>query len=160
MAASFLKNGDLFPDITANAVTGGTILIPEYLDGWYGVVLLYRGAWCPYCNTQLAAFARAQDSLAELGARIVALSVDDAPTSAATVAKYGIRFLVGHSANIDCIAAATGAYVSEDPKHFQSTGFVLDRAGRVITAVYSSGAIGRLLPDDVAGFIRYLVSHT
>jgi len=29
----------------------------------------------------------------------------------------------------------------------------------VLTAVYSSGAIGRLVADDVAGFIRYVQEH-
>jgi hypothetical protein len=29
----------------------------------------------------------------------------------------------------------------------------------VLTAVYSSAAIGRLVADDVIGFIRYLKDH-
>jgi hypothetical protein len=41
----------------------------------------------------------------------------------------------------------------------QSTGFVLDPAGRVVVSVYSSGAIGRLLPEDVVGLIRYVRDH-
>ena len=159
MGTSFLRNGDPFPAITVDAVGGGTIVVPDYLSGSYGVVLLYRGAWCPYCNAQLAAFSRAQDTLAALGVNVVAISADDAATSAATVEKYGIRFPVGHTANVDRIAAATGAYTSSEPTYFQSTGFVLDPGGRVIVAVYSSDAIGRLLPDDVAGFVRYVKSH-
>jgi hypothetical protein len=45
---------------------------------------------------------------------------------------------------------------STTPKYLQSTGFVLDPTGRVIVSVYSSGAIGRLAPDDVVGLVRYL----
>jgi hypothetical protein len=41
----------------------------------------------------------------------------------------------------------------------QSTGFVVDPTGRVITTVYSSGAIGRLVPEDVIGFVRYVKSQ-
>ena len=41
----------------------------------------------------------------------------------------------------------------------QSTGFVLDPAGRVVVSVYSSGAIGRLVPEDVVGLVRYLAQH-
>jgi hypothetical protein len=33
---------------------------------------------------------------------------------------------------------------------------VLDPDGRVIVSVYSSGAIGRLVPDDVIGLVTYL----
>ncbi len=54
------------------------------------------------------------------------------------------------------MAEATGAFVNEDLLYLQSTGFVLDPEGRVLVSVYSSGAIGRLVPDDVIGFVRYL----
>ena len=156
---SVLHNGDAFPNITIEAVGGGTIALPGDLAGSFGVVLLYRGSWCPYCNAQLAAFSRAHDTLVEIGVKIVALSVDDETTSSAFIERRGIRFPVGHSADADRIAGAVGAYVNESPKYFQTTGFILDPAGKVITAVYSSGAIGRLVPDDVAGFIRYVQSH-
>jgi hypothetical protein len=36
--------------------------------GGFGVVLFYRGSWCPYCNAQLRAFQRATAGLAEVGA--------------------------------------------------------------------------------------------
>jgi peroxiredoxin len=149
----------VFPSLTIAAVGGGTIHVPDDLAGSYGVVLLYRGSWCPYCNAQISAFTRSHDTLANLGIKVVAFSVDDEATSLAFVEKYRVRFPVGHSADVDGIAAVTGAYTNESPKYFQSTGFVLDPGGRVITAVYSSEAIGRLVPDDVAGFIQYVKSH-
>jgi hypothetical protein len=37
---------------------------------------------------------------------------------------------------------------------------MLDPGGRVIVSVYSSGAIGRLVPQDVAGLAGYLREHT
>ena len=43
--------------------------------------------------------------------------------------------------------------------YLQSTGFVMDPAGQVVVSVYSSGAIGRLVPDDVVGLVRYLREH-
>jgi hypothetical protein len=42
----------------------------------------------------------------------------------------------------------------------QSTGFVINPQGKVVVSVYSSGAIGRLVPDDVAGLVRYVREHT
>jgi hypothetical protein len=45
------------------------------------------------------------------------------------------------------------------PTYLQSTGFVLDPDGRVLVSVYSSGAIGRLVPDDVIGLVRYQRTH-
>jgi alkyl hydroperoxide reductase subunit AhpC len=66
---------------------------------------------------------------------------------------------VGHSADAHALAAATGAFINDDPVFVQSTGFVLDPEGRVVVSVYSSGAIGRLVPGDVIGLIRYLQAH-
>lgn len=154
-----LQNGDVFPAITIETVGGGSLALPNDLAGSYGVILFYRGAWCPYCKAQLTAFSRAHESLAQVGVKVVALSVDDEPTSTAFAQSLGARFPVGHSADADAIAALTGAYVNDEPKHLQTTGFIVDPEGRVITAVYSSGAIGRLMPDDVAGFVRYVQSH-
>lgn len=154
-----LSNGDQFPALAIKAVGGGTISLPDDLAGFYSVVLFYRGAWCPYCNAQLAAFSRAADTLAGLRIRVVAVSVDDEAAAAGLVARYHLRFPVGYGADADRIAAATGAYTNDNPRYLQSTGFILDPSGRVVIAVYSSGAIGRLVPDDVAGFIRYLMSH-
>jgi hypothetical protein len=54
---------------------------------------------------------------------------------------------------------ATGAFVDPHRGFLQSTGFVLDPRGRVIVSVYSSGAIGRLVPEDVVGLVRYVREH-
>ncbi len=158
--ATLLHNGDSFPQLEIPAVGGGTIALPEDLAGSFGVVLIYRGSWCPCCNAQLASFSRAADKFAQLGIKVVASSVDDEATSAALVRKHHLQFPVGHSADADKVAAATGAYTNENPHHLQSTGFVLAPDGTMLTAVYSSGAIGRLAPDDVAGLIGYVKSHS
>ena len=154
-----LQNGDRFPSLTVDAVGGGRIALPGDLTGSYGVVLFFRGAWCPYCNAQLAGFSRAADAFAEIGIKVAALSVDDLATSTALVEKHRLSFPVGHSADARAIAALTGAHVNSDPLYLQTTGFVLDPNGRILLSVYSSGAIGRLVADDVAGFVRYVKSH-
>lgn len=153
-----LSNADAFPDLTVETVGNGNLSVPQYLAGRYGVILMYRGSWCPYCNAQLSAFARAKEKLDELGIGVVALSVDSKADAAALVDKHRLNFPVGYGVNADEIATSTGAYVNDTPHYLQSTGFVIDPDGKVITAVYSSGAIGRLVADDVLGFIRYVKS--
>ena len=74
-------------------------------------------------------------------------------------AKHALEFPVGHSADAEALHSALGAFVNRDPDYLQSAGFVLDPDGRVLVSVYSSGAIGRLLPGDVAGMVRYLREH-
>ncbi len=156
---ALLSPGDQFPALTVTLAGGGTLQLPDALAGHFGVILLYRGSWCPYCNAQLRAFQRAHDALAAVDARVVALSVDDEATTQAFIAKHGLQFPVGHSADPRAVAAATGAFVNDDPLYLQSTGLVLDLTGRVIVSVYSSGAIGRLVPDDVTGLVRYIREH-
>jgi peroxiredoxin len=156
---TLLNTGDQFPALPLTLTGGKTLTVPGALAGGFGVVLFNRGSWCPYCNAQLRAFQRAGDRLAEVGANLVSLSVDDEATTRELIAKHGLTFPVGHGADARAIASATGAFIHEDPLFLQSTGFVLDPVGRVVVSVYSSGAIGRLVPDDVIGLIRYLREH-
>jgi peroxiredoxin len=153
-----LHPGDAFPALTATLPGGTTVSLPEALEGSFGVVLFYRGSWCPYCNGQLRAFQRAHDTLDGLGVKVIALSVDDEATTQALVDKLKLTFPVGHSADARAVAA-TGAFVNPEPEYLQSTGFVLDPQGRVVVAVYSNGAIGRLVPEDVAGLVTYVKGH-
>ena len=154
-----LNPGDPFPPLTINTTDGQVLSIPDAFAGDFGVVLFYRGAWCPYCNAQLRAFERAGETLAAAGVKVAALSVDDKEATAALVDKHKLTFPVGYGAVAPAIASLTGAFVNPDPVYLQSTGFVLDPAGKVIVSVYSSGAIGRLVPDDVVGLVRYLREH-
>jgi peroxiredoxin len=155
-----LHPGDAFPELTLAVPGGEKVSVPGVFAGDYGALLYYRGSWCPYCNAQLRAFQRAAPALAEAGVRVAALSVDDEATTAATIAKHGLAFPVGFGADARAIADQTGAFVNPDPVYLQSTGFVLGPDGRVIVSVYSSGAIGRLVPEDVAGLVRYVREHT
>lgn len=155
-----LHPGDHFPALTINPPGAEPLTVPDVFEGGYGVVLFNRGAWCPYCTAQLRAFQRATNSLTEVGARAVALWVDDEATTAEFIAKHGLTFPVGHSADASAVSKATGAFVDPTGGYLQSTGFVLDPAGNVVVSVYSSGAIGRLVPDDVVGLIRYAREHT
>jgi len=91
--------------------------------------------------------------------RTAAVSVDDKETAAEMAAKNKLTFPVGYGADAPAVAELTGAFVNPDPVYLQSTGFVLGPAGNVIVSVYSSGAIGRLVPDDVMGLVRYAREH-
>ena len=153
-----LEPGDAFPAITVTPVDGAPLRLPDDLAGRFAVVLFNRGAWCPYCNAQLRAFQRNAEKLEGLDVKVVSLSVDDEATARELIARHGLTFPVGRSADAAAIHEATGAFVNADPVHLQSTGFVLDPDGNVVVSVYSSGAIGRLVPDDVAGLVNYVKS--
>jgi len=153
-----LNPGDHFPPITIMPVDGEAIDLPDALAGHFAVILFNRGSWCPYCTAQLRAFQRNSEKLDALDIKVVSLSVDDEATARELIAQQGLTFPVGHSADAAAIHDATGAFVNPDPVHLQSTGFVLDPGGNVLISVYSSGAIGRLVPEDVAGLVSYITS--
>ena len=154
-----LGPGDSFPQLTLNVPGGQALTVPDALAGGFATVLFYRGSWCPYCNAQLRAFQRASDALGDTGVRVVALSVDSETDTADLAARHGLTFPLGFGADAAAVSDLTGAFVNPEPVYLQSTGFVLDPAGKVVVSVYSSGAIGRLVPDDVIGLVRYLREH-
>lgn len=156
-----LQNDQIFPHLEIPAIGGGVLDLPGDLAGMFGVILIYRGHWCPFCNEQVAAFVDAAEALATNGIKIVALSVDGEAPTADFIAKHHIPFKVGHSAKIETIVAATGAYQSHHPVrgHFlENTGFVLAPDGTVVNALYSSRAIGRLVPNDVGRLVAFMKS--
>jgi peroxiredoxin len=156
---SRLDAGDQFPSITVTPVDGGPLQLPGAVARKFATILFFRGSWCPYCNARLRSFQRAKEKLDGLDVAVIAVSVDDEETTRELVAKHHLEFPVGHDADAAALAEATGAFVNPDPVYVQSTGFVLDPEGKVIVSVYSSGAIGRLVPEDVAGLVAYVRDH-
>jgi peroxiredoxin len=118
---------------------GRSLVVPDELSESFGVILFFRGAWCPYCNTQLRAFQRKSATLADVGAQIVALSADTEPDTAGLIEQHDLTFPVGYGADARHLAQLTGAFFNDNPLYVQSTGCVLDPDGRVIVSVYSSG---------------------
>jgi peroxiredoxin len=156
---SFLKNGQVFPNIEIAAVGGGSIQLPRDLAGSFGVVVIYRGHWCPFCNEQLGSFQVESAKLKELGVKVVAFSVDDESATAALAAKHHLDFKLGHSASIDPTVAATGAFVGEhEGPILQPAAFILAPDGKILMEVYASGAVGRLTGQDVARVVAYIKS--
>ena len=43
--AEKLGPGDAFPSMTLQIVGGGSINLPDYMDGRYNILLFYRGHW-------------------------------------------------------------------------------------------------------------------
>ena len=123
-AMTRLQNGQAFPALDVPAVGGGTIGVRQSFQGSYGVVLIYRGAWCPYCQAQLAGFQRASEKLAEAGIKVVALSVDNEATTVGTIEKFKLSFPVGHSADADKVASITGAYTERVAALSSGDGFL------------------------------------
>jgi peroxiredoxin len=162
--AQLLDVGGPFPPLELTLTDGRHLVLPIDLSHPYNAVLVNRGSWCPYCVTQLTGFQAGLSRLAQAGIGVVSLSADPREDAAALVAKHGLQFPVAWGASVHGVASALGGYYdphpADRPPYLQSAGFVLGPGGTVVTAVYSSGAIGRLAWQDVLGFVQYLRSHS
>lgn len=154
-----LRPGESFPPVRAPRVGGGRIELPEDVENGWAVVLFYRGNWCPYCTQQLKDFQRNLDRFRSADIRVVALSSDPEAEAKETVDGNGLEFPVGFGLDPAAVHDRIGAYLGEDQAFVQATGFVLRPGGIVQLAVYSSGAVGRLVARDVLGMIEYARTH-
>ena len=150
-----IANGAGFPAMTLNAAEK-IVSLPHDHAGSFGLVLAYRGAWCPFCTAQLADFAQAWDALSGAGVKMAALSVEDEATARSVIDKHAIRFPVAYSVDAAAFAAATGAFLGEGPRRIEPTAFILMPDGTVGTSLYASGPIGRLTSAEVLKFVTFV----
>lgn len=149
-----LHSGERFPQIIMHIPGGERVVVPDVFDGLYGVVLFSRGAACRSCVEQLRTFQRSARRFEKAGISVIALSTDTEAMTSALASKYGLHYPIGHSADPSEISDATAAFVSLEPPQLQTTGFVIDPVGNVVLSLYSCGAIGQLIPDDVLDLVR------
>ena len=103
----------------------------------------------------MADFQKHLDRLHNLGVETYALSTDTEEDAAKTVDRHKLTFPVGWGLDGEEVTAKTGAYRDPEKGHLQATSFIL-RDGRVMHASYSSGPLGRLSAEHVAGLVEYI----
>jgi peroxiredoxin len=159
--ARLLDTGDTFPEFQLSLVDGRRRSLPRDFEQPFNVVLVNRGAFCPYCIAQLRGF---QASLAKLSAEsigVVSFSADSLESARRVVQENRLEFPVGYGVSVEAAARVLGVYYEPSPTaYLQSAGFVVHSSGKILTAVYSSGPLGRLLAQDVLGFVQYVKAHT
>ena len=107
----------------------------------------------------MLAFQRKLAEFDALGIRVAAASVDPREAAKKTVERYGLMFAVGFGLGVREVAAMTGAFFEEKDGYLHATGFIVNPEGTVMNAVYSSSAIGRLVPEDCLGLIEHLMQE-
>ena len=103
----------------------------------------------------MAAFSELKDEFEALDVGILAASVDDRDKAAEV--QDGLEFPIAHGVTRDQ-ADSIGSWWEDRRSIVQPSEFILSRAGKVVSATYSSGPIGRLMPDDAIKLIRFLES--
>ena len=68
------KPGDPMPEFILPDETGRLYALSEFLERGPTVVSFNRGHWCPYCQLNIDALAKAESRMSDLGAEIVAIT--------------------------------------------------------------------------------------
>ncbi|MGZ4415040.1 MAG: peroxiredoxin-like family protein [Gaiellaceae bacterium] len=87
-----VRVGDGAPNFELPNARGEKVRLSAALASGPVVLVFYRGAWCPYCNTYLRALQEGLEELTALGATLVAISPQSPDSTAAFVAEKGFDF--------------------------------------------------------------------
>ena len=121
-----LHPGDRFAALAVALSEGRTFPLPDAPSGHYGVDPFTGDRGARTATPSYAPFSGRWAASPTWVPLVVALSADDQATTRDLIARHGLQFPVGHSADARAIAAATVVFVNEDPVYLQSTGSVLD----------------------------------
>lgn len=93
--AAAVRVGDTVRDAELVTTDGGTTTLAAALQGKPGVLVFYRGAWCPYCNIALQTYQRELlPKLREEGVALVAISPQTPEASELAIRNGGLEFTV------------------------------------------------------------------
>jgi peroxiredoxin len=95
LPAGVAEVGSRLPDADLLAPDGSPLSLAEALGDGFMVLVLYRGAWCPYCNLALRTYqSELLPGLRERGVELVALSPQKPDGSLTMKEKHDLEFAV------------------------------------------------------------------
>lgn len=103
-----------------------------------------------------------QAKLAEFKTRdisVIALSVDPVEKAREVVQESKLEFPVAYGLKVPEDAERVGAWWDDKRPMVQPSEFILSRSGKVVSATYSTGPIGRLNADDVVRLLQIIDSQ-
>jgi peroxiredoxin len=173
--ADALGVGDRAPTFRLPDARGGEVALDALLAGGPVALVFYRGAWCPYCNLQLAAFQAALPDLRAAGATLVAVSPQTPDQSLTLAERHALEFpVLSDAGNATARAyglvftqsdAATGAlhglgvdladFNGDDTNTLPAPSvFVIGQDGVIRFAAVSGDYRWRVGPDEVMAALR------
>jgi peroxiredoxin len=157
--AGSAKAGDVMPDAELLDVHGVSTTLAASRDGKPAVVVLYRGAWCAYCNLALRAYQEdLVPQLADRGAVLIAISPQKPDGSLSSQEKNDLTFAVLSDPG-NQIATALGVLTAptEDARGVQrAMGIDLAEANADGTHTVPMPTVAVV---DTAGVIRWIDVH-
>ncbi len=121
--------GDRAPDFALPDAMGRTVRLRDLLADGPVVLAFYRGAWCPYCNTQLRDYQRALAQFEAAGAQLVAVSPQSPDSSMSMADRNDLAYPVLSDRSGD-LSSAYGLLFRVDDEtraRYQAVGIDLER---------------------------------
>lgn len=87
---------------------------------------------------------------------VVGLSVDPLEQARETVTQLKLEFPLVWGLKLPEDAVRIGAWRDDKRPNIQPSEFLLGRDGKVLSATYSTGPIGRLRAEDVISLVRFM----
>lgn len=87
-----LKEGDKIPAFKLKNAIGETIKIYDVLSKGPIIINFYRGAWCPYCNLEIAAYQEVLPEIKKRGAHLVAITPELPDITMTLKEKHALEF--------------------------------------------------------------------
>lgn len=87
-----LKVGDKIPSFKLGNAIGHQVSSEELLANGPLIISFYRGAWCPYCNLELAAYQEVLDEIIDAGGQLVAISPELPDSSMSLIEKHSLGY--------------------------------------------------------------------
>jgi hypothetical protein len=103
----------------------------------------------------LGEFETQRQALADAGISVVAASTDSQENAAATAGALSLRYPVAYGLPLVESYQKLGSFYEERRNILHATGFLLRPGGEIAIALYSSGAIGRLRPDEIIRHVGF-----
>ncbi|HSG99407.1 MAG TPA: peroxiredoxin-like family protein [candidate division Zixibacteria bacterium] len=169
--------GDTAPSFSLNNAVGKTVDSKTLLAAGPLVVTFYRGAWCPFCNLQLAYMQEALPQITAAGAQFVAISPETPDASLTLREKMELEFEVlsdpGSAAAeafgvaytptraLDSVVTVFGLDLRsrqnvDQPRLPLAATFVIDTAGVVRYAYLDVDYTRRAEPADILAVLQRL----
>ena len=107
--------GEKIPNVILQDANGKEVKTKDIFDK-KTVLVVYRGGWCPYCNSQLADMQEIEKDIIALGYQVVAISPDAPSFLKQTLDKKELQYKL-YSDSEGVLAQAIGiAFAKEKPK--------------------------------------------
>jgi len=91
--------------------------------------------------------------------KIVAGSVDPLNKTEEFVEKLGLSFPVAYGLDMETTCMKTGAFYEKEKEFIQPACFLIRPNKTIEVTAYSSGPIGRFVPQDVLNLVQFFKSR-